>query len=841
MFSDWILVVLRLSLLATPIVSSLTTLASNQLAVGCVLTAWTGPMSHALVGPDNDSIDLMGEYWMLAGLLAMTMRVVDTFGSNTQSDLIWLLPTLSLVLCLGLCEKESDRLKSSDRFTIAGKISLLAVIVSIAIGLVVLGESLGWVVFIAVVQIGWVWYTGTDMLWSMCWMQLCFVPLSPDVNVMAVRLVGVVMLGVVGTLSPTSGGWQLVAIECKNWIEIPIRLIVKIISSILIWQLLFLLGLGLVVTSTANGAWYTAHVDFPDSVANLGKVAMTLVDIIQGFYEFTSDPDFQETLLMAIPEIGAVRGAIYRALSFGYVPFLMAKNGVTLEVAPTDSILGIIGVILMCLAGVCVVLQVFPQSGGVFVENPFFWAIASLSSWFFLAASQLICDVQVVLWHFIMDNTQYTRVFTYAGQYGLIGQCICVASSTAMFVIVMQKDNLDTRLLEKKLGHRSATGGRGLRVVVAVLRPIQALVDYLTTPSMIVLGVTIFYLVTMVPLAGSPFKSIGVEKIKTGNPEWLVATVADKVSGLGLTSLLKMLDPLERLIALGAAMELYAIEKYGCWTCVCLEDFVDALKSVGGFFENVGSKLGGVFHRRRRLLEHTPTQTRYGQRVLQSAAPASCTKPSCSTMRLCVSDIVKDILLELASLVNAGLRFVSTQISNQILNRIPGVSAMNHALSEMEEKLDSFLTFDLFQLPEVNVSFSLAFLGFDLGLVPSFKLPSFNLAASMTTLFVCVFVLFVGCLLAWQIGLLVPMFQSVMLSIELTCITGAIVIASCGFLFGYFVRSEVQTLGYDLKVEWRYPALYLYVLGMAGLLVSMLLKIGETQAQSKMRKLLLQS
>ena len=810
--TQWVLAAVRLALLATFLIALHESLRDNLLAALSLGGVWSVLLLQTLQTSTTTDQSVLDRQLLTLLVGVRTLNVLSQH-SVAETDGAWALPLALAVVHTYLTHEpvlegpvEYPRL--TPWFLAAVGVATGVSTVSQATDLrlllgvleVVLGAGLffGLLAYKAKPEDGW--DGGSTVVLSWCTVQLAGLLVDPQPVFVATGVVVVAAGSVVGV----NGLFRLP--------RAAVNLLGRVLGQTAPYQITLLLCVAVIVQSLRQ-PWYTTHVDYPEVLRKKCRILLDIVDVAQAFYEFTSDPDFQNTLLLALPELGALRGAAFRSIRPSYPVLMGCVHGKTMTFSPGGDVSALALLVPMVWVALATVLQVFPD-GGALVRNRFFWAAGAVAGLTFTAVTQLTADAPVMFWYHLFADSTSERVYTEVGQYGLVASLAFTVSCIALFVITSQVPTEETRLVERALGKEPD------RSVVVV-----DLLNYVTSPSFVLLVVAGFVLVLTITSTGSPIDTFEVYKKASEQPAWLVSTPADKVSGLGLTKILGMLNPKKRLIVIGVALAKYALEKMGTWACICLP--IPNWNSITGAFEDAGDAISGFFSRRRRLLEHKAASTHLGTRSMASRRLLS--HGGCSQTEICVSDVVKTIVDELTSLALQGLEIASDLVSKVIRKLIPFADKIDDLLEQLP-RVDELLDFDLLDLPDLKVDFSfrLELLGLDLGVLPSFRLPT--LPSAQSVLIPVAVLAALGCVLAYQLGVLMPLLNSTRLSIELALLSCVVAFANALMVFVYLLRDQLRAEGYDVRVTFK-GNVYGYGVGIGLVVASVLLAGGEGSAR----------
>jgi hypothetical protein len=866
---QWVVAALSLALHASVLLCTYYSLREDALAALCMLSVWAVVLGRTM-DADQDQ-DVATEHMLTTIVATSTLSVLgDRSSKPPNDDLIWILPLGLAVLHTALTARAPPSPPVVHSYGRRTLVAVVSVIFGSSVGMSMLAGSTstrsilagGHGFFSAMLVFGVrsylvvdeedAWAGGSSALRTWLYLQCCLLPLdAPTDDAFLIRVGTVLLVGlavVVGRLpSPRSVPRFIVSV-----VQTLVDTVKGVVSSPLPYQLALLVSTG-VVLQAVGSVWYTTHVTFPSGVQTLCKEALWFFDnVVKVFYDFTSAEDFQETILFALPELAALRGGIYRAMGVAYRPLLDGRDGKRLAVVPSQFTLLVAAFMPVLLIAAATLLQVFVE-GRAFVRSRWFWAAGAVSGLVFLAMSQLSVDASVLLWYMVFADCGHSRVYTETGQFVLFAQLTIVSSCVALYAICAQTESDDVRLI-RRIKQRQQQITTGARLELSrrrrkragneeglVKRNIRHLLDYLLSPSVVMGALAVFVLVLTILSAGSPVRSFQVVRVKNEErPAWLVSTAADKVSALGITNLMKMLNPKYRMVVLGNALVLYALEQIPQWGCICLpipslSDIVGIGEDIGDFFSDT---FGGIF-RRRRLLEHRIHSTHYGGRALVSLSPAGrrlLGSGGCSggMTEVCVTDVVKDIVKELSHLAKDGLEWVCDMVTEGVLKLIPIVDVLDGILKQLGD-IDQWLDFELFtidaRLPDVDVHLDLRLPVFSLGLdlLSNFRMPGSLHLTPLNVLLPALLVTMAVVFFAHQFGLLAPVLRTAKHSIELSVAACALAFVAALAVFLHGLHQALRDEGYTFEAELN-GAAYVYGACAAMLVASLLLAVGEGEA-----------
>lgn len=827
---------LKLSLLTLPLVATVFTI-SDTLAAACILLMWGGTqMTRALA--DGSGEGIVSDTLLLGVVAVKTLQILQLSNGDASRDPIWLAPVAMALLLhsfLNLTESEPPSKQVIYRYNTLNVLSLGASLLAINIELnelaLTLADSLVTLLFL-VSLVQWRgpagWAGGSDALLSYFFVQGCMIPLSDDKLYRSLMLVIAVLLSVSAKVRveplPRPPFFVAVRTLLGEILTMPVDLVGRLVSSVLPYQILMLASFSvLVVSILSDEAWYETKVTFPPAVRRFCVLSLDVVDlIIKPWFRFTNQADFQNTILLALPELASLRSSIFRILAPVHLPLTQCKDGKVFLFFPGEDLLGVISLLPQAAMALATFAQVFPE-GGVFVRNRWFWAVGAVSGMASLVVMHLTADASTVFWYLILDKSTYLRRYTMTGQYALVAQLVFCGASLGMFVVTSQIKSIEQRLLERSRPPEEAAPG--IRVYA------RQLFRFLTAPNLVLMLVAAFMLAVVIGSTGSPVQKFEVTKVVVTKPDWLISTPNDKIAALGIGSLSVMLNPKARIAALVVALTKYALEQLGCWGCLCLP--IPSLGELKGFgndvangFKSIGRALGF-----RRLLEHKLDSTNLGSRSVSRVLLATerCPKQSCSKTQICVSDVVSDIVEQLVKIAQIGPKFAMDLVVEQILKRIPNFGVIDSLMKELH-KLDDLIDFELLDLPDVDFSFQTRWLTFDIGFLMLFQLPSLPTPGTVTldSLLIAAALFVIAAVVVYQLGLLVPLVKSTWLAFQLSAACILLSGVAGATVFVMLIRQQIRLEGYQDKITWGGNA-YLYAIVLGLMLLSLVLTVGEQQ------------
>jgi len=838
----WPLAVTRLVLLAAPLVAALTTLSGETLAAACALLAWCVPLSQCLAdaAPRDDGI---GADLVVLGLVAVrTMQALQFGGQEASLDQVWLLPVCAglLHLCMLHLDRDSAPGETPTRSYDRRWLALIAAVQAtgaaglamtrfadddlISVALVAADLLLG--VLLLLLLRTWTgvgWHGGSWSVLAWLYLEACAIVLSADATELTVRVAVLVATGLLLVGAASSGeGTRVrrVAQGVVNVVQAAVDVVGSLVGTTLVFQLVVLVA-GVVMATSLTDVWYRSHLDFPDSIASKARVGMSFIDgPARWVYEFTSDPDFQESIGIVLPEIGAIRGTIFRVVRSAYRPLKRAAAGADYDFVPSESFLSLVAMVPVAVVWFATVIQVFPH-GAMFAQSQWFWGAGSAALMASMAVVHIASDTVVTAWKFGLEGSTLERTYTSVGWYAVVAQAAMVGACIGMFVVLAE------RTRSPPPPPRVATGAR-----FSVRQKARDVIGFFQSPALVLTVLAAFLIAITAMSAGvAPIESVRFVRIDTGKPDWLVSTKVDKLTVL-IARFILHLNPKVRLVIFLVAIRNYILKKLGCWGCICLAD-------VKGFFEDVGDTLG---FRRRLLAMHSQQQQQQQQHTNTSSHQRrifnvlddsrdfidsldnSC-DAKCDGQRICLSDVVDDYMVKVSEMVLEGLMYAVDQAVQLIRKIVPQLDELIRIIEQLGE-IDGYLDYDLLALPEVDVRLDLDFL--------SLSMPGFFGVPSMPRITVgtlaTLLLLVAGAFLAYRIGVLLPVARGAARAVEISIISGIFAALAAAFVLAYGVREIVRGEGYDTAVEWKQSA-SVYGLALVLLLAALFMRVGETGLQ----------
>jgi hypothetical protein len=852
---DWTLVAVRGALLASVVAAVQASSYGSPLALVCIVALWSLVLARALglsVGTGTASLGV--ELALLGCVCTKTLTLAYDANASTTGDLVWIAPLglacVHAVLLDLLREEKQPPAVAPLRvvwfrvclvFACAGGVVTVLIddaqtttTTSVIVGI---ADVLATVILLFASQ-----RAPATGVAQWVWLSLATTPVVGFGIGTGVTIGGVVGATILCQAVLEQHG-QVVRSALATLVgslHAALDWIGAIVASPVPYQFVAVASV-VVLLSTIRVPWYATQVDFPPVLQQTCYDIVWIIDtIVKPVYVFTSESSFQDLILPVLPEIGQVRATLYKIITAAYGPLSECADGHSYTFVASQSGIFLITLVPVVLVGVVVVLlQVFPRTGGVFARSQWTWRFGALFGFVSLGIVQLAADAPAAFWYHIFDQSTYARVYTTEGQYALAAQLAFIAACLANACVCEHRD------VKAREARRTARPLGG-----ALRDAVRDTINYLLAPSMVLTAAAVLIVVVTALSAGSPITHIGVEKVTSGaTPTWLVSTPFDTFASTGVFSSMDDLIDYSaealgsslgevRMALILTELGTYAVEQMGDWQCLCLP--IPSWSEIVGGVEDAGNAITGFFSgfRRRRLLEHRADRTTYGhtavghpRRRILSFVDAGA---SCSETRICVSDVVTDIVNLLTKAITDGMAFAFKLVVGQLLSRIPFLSALDDVVSKLST-LYGYIDFDLFALPELTIGVSLSLFGLDLGMLPSFRVPSAPTLGTVVgigipLLVVCV----VGVVVAWRAGLLDPVIRSTKIAVETTLISCAIALAFAVASFALDTQSTIRTYGYDVVIEWNTSAVYAYGTACAVLAVAFVSYISEHVVGEKM-------
>lgn len=805
---QWPLVALRASLVVGVGVALVQSFQGDVGASLCVLALWLPHLRHALTEIDDPgerrAASVLDEQVLLVFLACQLLQALDLRSQtpSATSDIAWLVPLLLAAVLNGIRAWRSDAVVgddgSSDRR--AWQAAMLALAVAAAVGLALTDTGRGATsLVLGLVQLALMVTMVLACESAMpraLYLMLCLLPLE-SAQAMRGAFIGGMALLVLLEHRRAAGA-------VGDWMR-------AMGDSDLLWQLLALACVA-VQAQAMSRVWYRTHVDFPPSLRTFCGDTLDFLDGVPMFlYRLFTSPDWLASFGIALPEITALCNTMYRILVKIYPPLTICREGEDGTYTPGEDLRALGAFAVQGVVGVCVLLRLFPRGGTFFTGSPWLWALGALGGLASLVFAHLLADVSVAFWYFLFraDGGSYERSYTDAGLLALLAQCVFTLACLWLYV--------------RAVNARAASppDERGL---------LHEALAYATRPSLLLLALGVLLLLVTIASSGSPLRTYDIAALPPprGIPDSLVQVSAvTRIASLGLTSLLSVLNPEERLALIAIAAERYFLEQLPCWGCICLQ--IPPLSKLVDAFEDTGDFLSSAFGRRRRLLlEHRATTTALGGRALLSSN--TCSHDSCSYTQICVTDVVKDVVSRLSDLALQGIGIASRFVADEILSRIPLVSEVDRLLARLGD-LDLYADFSLIDrvLGDVGLASLTTAFGMELGLLPRLRMPQLPAVDTGAVVALCVSlaVAALGLLaVAYRFGWLRPLARSGLVGFELLATEVVLVLFLGAVCFTALLHQALYENGREVKVAF-YSNIYAYVLALALLVVSRLLWIAE--------------
>lgn len=787
-------------------------------------------------------------------MLCSTARLLWDYGESPQLDLVWFIPCMAsaLNMYMGTLDPEVPEKPGTpiDKTWLA---SCCATLLAMAIiDGVIFTAPLTLLMLNFVIACLSLYVGGVESANGVLIVEACLIPVSPNAGIRIGLLVSVWVMVVWGNpvqneitnkIIQRAGKYSCIgtsvrAIDSLDALVMALmRAIVDIIGSSTLYEVTALISVCVIAVNFSQ-TWYISHSTFPGFVRDIAGVGLSVVDIVRPFYEFTSAPEFQHAFLMALPELATVRALVYRVLTKVY-PFLFkAYNGVPVVVGVGSSMLGVVSSIVLILISAAILVQVFP-GGGAFVRSRWYWAAGFVVGLLNIGSVHLLSDPKATLLSIYIPDQLFNREYTQEGQYVLIAQLAWTFSCMAMFVIASFEDARRLELLKSRLEVASGTSGK-----FQPLTTLQAISNYLAQPSIILFIVTIFAAIIVAASVGSPISNFDAPVVPVLKPDWLVQTPLERatVTVLQFKRVAHMLNPYIRIRLLALALTEYTLEQVSKLGCLCVTEpkFVNAFTNA---MTDAWDSFTSLF--RRRLLEHKATTTSEGlysvattQRKLLGFTDdiigfTYCQPADCSGVAICFVDVVKDGLDWLRNLAMEGLNIVSDLLTQQVLRKIPFVALLEKLfLVDVIEKLQDLIDFDIFTMTVPTFSVPLSLAGINLGLVPNFNLPSLPKVnpTIVGVVFAVIALLIAGC---FRMGMMLPLLDSAVLSVELAIVSGAVFLLISIPSMWFYCQDLMQEYGRETVIEFN-DGIYSYMLILVLLICSLLMRISEMSSEITM-------
>lgn len=858
----WPLVALRATVFGAPLLCTFACLgARNPLASLVLVAIWMVPIGQALSasGSPLHHAGIVGDTCLILQVAVSTVSVLVQAQADAQNESVWLLPLLAYVGLTGFTQLDIDEEDEKDTYkTIAYSRSwwmllFLVVVVSLSLDAFFLAPSdaeatVGGMSLLASVALmvcvlvfqdqesTQTWQGGSTLVLCWAFLQACPLPLMDEhrqaVRLTALAMVLVAALGMATPFEasralpqpvyrfsvlgpPIAGAWRviqtagtLVALVCT---DLTLYMVVATCSLAVLVQL-------------QSSVWYTAHVGMPDFVHGVGNVALVFIDRIVGeFYKFTNQSSFQKHFSIIVAELSALRGIIFRVISTAYPHLLIARDGKTATITPLGNMPSMVvlcagpGVVAMGL-----LVQVFPTGKG-FVRSKWFWAYGVFMLVLYIGVTHVLPGTVVTLFHFIFEDTEYTRNYTSDGWKATVAQCALGASCLGAFLVTGHADRVAAEAAAV-----SAAGGRPRRRPGLVTRSF----DFITSPAFVIAALGICIIVLTALSSGSPFRAIDVERVHPPRPEWLISTDLDKV-GPTAGKLLEAISPHVKMALLIDSMLDFGIEQMKCWTCFCLDSVLD-----------VGKSISGAFGLRRRLLAiddliyefNEGNLTYTGRSLLQSDGNIfgiQCNNHApCRTTNICLLEKIDDVRSKVRPMILDGMRWATEFILKLLLKGVAGIADFMDHMLELPN-INQYLDFDLFDPKFGRLEFSFRVssplgLDLDLGVLPKFKLPSFDLCLSRAALIALAALLAAFLALLYYVGVLEAVVEQTLVALELLIVVNVLSLSICLVCLAYMLREAMRELGFLVHVTFSPTNIYWYSLGCLLLLVAAFLRISNT-------------
>jgi hypothetical protein len=779
---------LRLTLVCAVLASTYASLHAHLLATLAVLLAWGAIVPRALDDAPDRGNDAATEQLVVAAVVLRTLLVLDQHGTPS-ADVAWfVVVAVAVVFTWAVADSPKVPQQRAREHTLTSVVALVLLVAMLGVEMSGASTTPMRAVLLVAEIMTWVQLLGTPGESApvlAIYLQATALLVEPA---LAFRLVVLVMLFVAAVLRDTVVGLKALVVRVRATLR-------SMLTASTPYQMVVLVAVA-VLGQSLSQPWFTTHVSFPEILRKQCNLLLEVIDIVRVGYEFTTDPDFQESLLPVLPELAQVRAIVFRSVYAAYKPLAQCSDGKTHTFTPTGDVISLAFFVPLAIVALCVLLQIFPGGGGGYVRSPVFWGVGAVSGMTFTVVTQLASDAPVMFWFFLFTGSESTRQYTDAGVYALLASLVFTGACLALSVLTSW-----------------ASQPPASQEIIILTGPLKRLVHYVISPPVLVLGVAGFVL-SIAIATGSPFANFEVYKKPSGAPEWLVSTTVDKAVAIGASTFAEFIaksDPEVRMVLIAAALVDYGVKKIGTWGCLCIDDLLGAFSAVGDFF-----KTGGGLWRRRRLLEHKPGRTSYG---LHAVAHRRRLLGGDCRLKVCVTDVVRNIVEEVTSLATKGLKLAMKLVSIAIRALVPYAEVFDKVF-DVFAQLDDLVDFDLLAMPEINLKFQTKMLGFDFGTLATFTLPSASTFYSLLASALAIVIIAVGS--GYLLGLLEPLVASTLMSVQLVVLGAVAALTSAILVFLYALRSQLQAEGYDVRFEIK-ANMFLYGLSLLSAVAGLLL------------------
>lgn len=852
----WPLIALRLALVGGVPLLTLVTIPSNALAAVCLVAAWAPQLAAAFTPPQGRGV--VADMLLLGLTCVQTQRVLLAFCTDASLDLYWLVPVEAAALYTSLRHlagaapfaPAAGLLAPTATYSESWLRALLAVVVLTTAAMCYVAGSAGAAALLCVEgAIGaslvlYVWhYAAASMAWSggssilllYLYMRLSTLALESwpvaCAGLASTALAGLVAIGAVRSNSTRFARFLAL-------LAAPLEAAHMLLTSRDVYQIA-IVACATVVAHSAGQPWFDSLMVFPPLLHQICYDAKYVIDtFVQPFYVITSDPDFQRTVEVALPQVATVRGSVYRVINQAYFPLTECSSGKSYRAVPLDDVMSFLSFLPPLATLAAMAAQLFP-GGGAFVAAPWFWAVSLLGGAACTAVCHVASDASSLFWHSLFPSSAYTRVYTDAGAHALVAQLAFVACTLALFLLASRADVAAADVAPAQAAwqppdrwHSSSRDQPELAPMLPATAARGVLEDVLKRAtraawlraSTICFALSVLALVALATQSG-PIRSLSIAKNTTRQPDWVVLTPIDRVQAIagGVEGML-LGDEL-RLVLLANMIALYGVGELRCITCICID--LAAIKRGWDSFT-------GLFHVRR-LLEHKPDSTHTGARSLAAAddtvigsiqtamdillAPR-CAKPSCGLTQICVFDMVLTLVKTVVDLLMTAIQFVSRLLIHEVVMRIPFAHVLDLAISRIED-VAAYVEFELLDHAGFPVTF-----GFDSHLL-SVARPSFASVSPLVWLAVALAAACAVYVLFFASG---GYSASAAAGLELSASAAAASAASAAFVVARTVSALLREEGYDVRVEWG-DNVHAYAIAGCGLLLAVCLRLSEANSR----------
>jgi hypothetical protein len=857
-FLTWPLIILRVALLVGPPTLVVLTIGDDSLAALTLVRIWAPQMAKALA-MRRTSMGVTPDMLLLLLTTLKTMRVLLDFAPDPGWDPFWLLPLEvgALYITLAHLTREVDVVhKGRSGYRHSWLIAMLVVIVAATgallwreidtaatwASILITVSLLAWQCALGVSLVAYVWKfhsTREKKAWlggSLILLQYLYLEVSTVflddwphnyIHLGTAVLVGIFsILAVVDERPYVDKWWKRAAKEAYNLVAAVFECAFLVVSSVAPYQIAAMAS-ACIVVHTTNAVWYTSVTTFPPDVERpCGDILGVIDTYLRPFFEFTSDPDFQTTLEVTMPEIAGVRVFLNKLLFVAYSPLTKCHTGVSHTTQPINDLflLGTIG--FLCVTCIAALAQVFPR-GQALAQSKWFWAISALGGILNLVATHLLSDAVPIFWFSLFEGSTYERTYTDVGFVALYSQAVFTACCIALFVCLSLERNeqvgVQTGGAFKYTAMKKVSTNR--KCTERLNKAGLYVWNYIKQPSLVLFLLTGLFLAYVIVCKGSPISNIGVVKRTSDYPPWADLTTADRVI-VSIGSLEKLLlGSAERSALTGVALVEYILKKFGCLACICID--VPSLSQIEGVVGTIGDGFSHAFGRNalnvtnaaQSLLASSIASDASGQSARTPIIP-SCDRPSCDLTQICILDLLSKGIEDLSMLVTKGLLIALKFVADEIISIIPSAKILEDALG----KVDEILKFEDFNLLALVPTFHIDFGKF--GVVPAFRHPVImQFSTKQYIIFAAILAASVVFLVAT--GIASAAIQSAILSLEIVIVSSTVSFVVSLVVLEASLRLLLRQEGYDLVITYA-PCLYLYAIVLACLTLCACLRASES-------------